>query len=642
MIDRESNPARRTLRRRLALTVAAAGAASAVLLTVACSRTGGSGKTGSALTADRAVVKRASFDITTTASGELEAKNQKEIRSELEAQSTIVKIVDEGVSVKKGDILIELNSDKIDSSLLDAQIALEGAKADLTTAENNLAIQKTDNDTKVRQAELKLELAKIALEQWEQGEVKKMRQQLALAIEKADRDIARLTEKYERSKELLAKGFLSKNDFQLDEIAKLEAEAAVKKAALDNTIYEEFTYKKERKKNMSDVEDAQAELGRTKLNALSELANKEAALNKAREQLKRRDEQLEKLVKQKKACTIIAPQDGLVVYGTSLERNRWGMGGDGALTVGREVYPNMLLMVLPDTSEMVASVKVQENLSAKVRPGMAAAVRVDAAGGRSFTGKVDSIGVLAESGGWRDPNLREYTVKISLQDAGSALGLKPSMRCEAQLVLGKVDDAASVPVQAVFNDGAVRFVYASEGASFVRVPVKLGRRSETTAEIAAGLTENQVVLLREPSPGEVLGRTWDKEQLVLAGYSVGEDGIPFSAENGGDSRRADGKSKGAAPGAGQGPGRGRGKRDGQPEAGARVATKGGAAPAAKTETPGAETTATEATTDASTTDTKADTATEASSTTPAAPTTPAAASSEARPPAGAAATGEGK
>jgi len=508
------------------------------------------------MTADRAVVRKTSFDITTNASGELEAKKQIEIRSELEAQSTIVKIVEEGVTVKKGDILIELNSDKIDTSLLDAQIALEGAKADLTTAENNLAIQQTDNQTKTRQAELKVDLAKITLEQWEQGEVKKMRQQIALAIEKADRDFARLGDKFKNSEELYQRQFLSKNDYDLDKIALIEAEAAVKKAALEHTIYEEFTYRKERKKNVSDVEDAQAELERTKLNALSELANKQASLNKAQEQLKRRQEQLDKLVKQKEACTIKAPSDGLVVYGTSLERNRWGMGGDGALQVGREVYPNMLLMVLPDTSEMVASVKVQESLAGRVKAGQAATVRVDAAGGRAFTGKVDSIGVLAESGGWRDPNLREYTVKITLVDA--VAGLKPSMRCEAQLVLGHVDDAASVPVQAVFNDGAVRFVYAGEGGRFVRVPVKLGRRSDTHAEIVAGLSESQIVLLREPTPGEVLGRAWDKVQLAAAGYTVGEDGIPYPTDAGSPRGQERGSDRAKS---GTDAGKGRAKRD---------------------------------------------------------------------------------
>lgn len=72
---------------------------------------------------------------------------------------------------------------------------------------------------------------------------------------------------------------------------------------------------------------------------------------------------------------------------------RRGPAADGA-----QVYPNELLIVLPDTSEMVASVQVHESLAGDVKPGMAATVKVDAVGGEIFQGTVDSIGVLAESG----------------------------------------------------------------------------------------------------------------------------------------------------------------------------------------------------------------------------------------------------
>lgn len=136
--------------------------------------------------------------------------------------------------------------------------------------------------------------------------------------------------------------------------------------------------------------------------------------------------------------------------------------------------------------------------------------------------------MLAESGGWRDPNLREYTVKISLNNVEPGSGLKPSMRCEAQIVLGRVDNALTVPVQAVFSDSGVRFVYLAEGGRFVRSPINLGRRSETSAEILAGLKENDIVLLREPTAGEILSQPWEKAQLELAGYSIGADGTPVA------------------------------------------------------------------------------------------------------------------
>ncbi|MFN9992964.1 MAG: hypothetical protein ACK54H_06435, partial [Phycisphaerales bacterium] len=33
-----------------------------------------------------------------------------------------------------------------------------------------------------------------------------------------------------------------------------------------------------------------------------------------------------------------------------------------------------------------------------------------------------------------------------------------------------------------------------------------------------------IVLLREPTPGEVISEAWDVKQLTDAGYPVGEDG----------------------------------------------------------------------------------------------------------------------
>lgn len=493
------------------------------------------------LTSDRAFAKLASFDIVTTANGSLEAKNQIEVRSTLEIESKIVTIVDEGKTVKKGDVLVELNADKIDTAVADAQIALDGSNAEKMTSENNYKIQVTDNQTKIRQAALKVELAELSLEQWRKGDVEKTRQANTLGLEKTRRDVERLTEKLARSKELLDKGFLSKIEFQSDEIAKIEAESASEKAKLETLIYENYMYPKEEKKNQSDVDDAKAELERTKLNADSELANKEASLSKANKQLKQHQDNLEKFKKQRLACTVTAPNDGLVLYGSTIEMSRNGWSRNGSLQVGQEVYPNMLLVALPDTSIMIASVKVQDTRASQIKPGQLVTVRIEEAGGKVLNGKIESIGVMAESSGWRDTQ-REYTVKVALEDIDAASGLKPSMRCEAEILTGRVDNVLTVPVQAVFNDGAICFVYTPQGQKFVRTPVNLGKRSDATSEITAGITEGQVVLLREPTAGEVLSKPWDKAQLEIAGYTMGEDGVAFVTGKGPPGKGGRGKA----------------------------------------------------------------------------------------------------
>jgi len=474
-------------------------------------------------TLEQYIVAKTSFDITTTANGELEAKNQIEIRNQLEQQATITYIIDEGKIVRKGELLIKLNDDAIKTNINEELLQVETAKAMLTQAEEAYNIQVSENESNLRKAQLKVELAKLALEQWEKGEVKSKRQELELAREKAKREYERLKEKYEQSKQLQDRGFLSKDELQRDELAFVEAEAMVARTTLDCEVYEQYQYPTEQKQKTSDLEEAEAELARVVSKNESDLATKKAELENRRRQLAIREEKLAKLEAQLAACTMVAPADGLVVYSTSMERG-WGWGGEGPLQIGRQVYPNQLLIVLPDTSEMVASVKVHESLAGRIRPGLPATVKIEALGGHVFDGTVTSIGVLAENvSRWMDPNLREYTVKIALQDAAGA-GLKPSMRCEGEIRLGRVEDAISVPLQAIFNEGFLRYVYIPSGSKYIRRPISIGRRSDRFAEITAGLEIGERVLLREPSPGEVLSRKWTDAELAAVGLRQTEQG----------------------------------------------------------------------------------------------------------------------
>lgn len=479
------------------------------------------GSGGAGLPADRAAAKLFAFDVSTTANGELEARNKIEVRNPLDQQSTIVQIIPEGAWAKKGDLLVKLNVDDLQQKIDEESLRLESGNADLVAAENAYTIQINQNTSQLRQAELKVMLANLALRQWQEGDVRTKRQELTLAIDKAGLELERLADKFQRSQELLGEGFISKDECDRDEVSYIEAISSYTTANLAMKVYENYQYQKDEKTKLSDLEEAKSELERTRLNNEIELASKDAKRNNQRASVSIMKNRLEKMTKDRDAATIKAPADGLVVYSTSMDRMRWG-GNDGPLQIGQQVYPNQLLIILPDTSEMVASVRVNESLAGKVKPGQKVAVKVDAASGAVFNGQVESIGVMAESGGWRDPNLREYSVRVSL-DAKNA-GLKPAMRCEAKLVLDTVPEVLTVPVQSVFNDGPVQYVYEPRGGHFVRTPVRVGRRSETVAEITSGLDAGRVVALREPRGGEAIVSPWDHDELKKLGYTISESG----------------------------------------------------------------------------------------------------------------------
>ncbi|MBL8886968.1 MAG: HlyD family efflux transporter periplasmic adaptor subunit [Phycisphaerales bacterium] len=516
--------------------VVAAGVALVLVAGTVWSLRGGSTSSGQGAgsdmlpTTDTAEISRVSFDITTLATGELEAKKQVEIRSRVEQQAVIQEILPEGTRVKEGDVLVRLNADRILTSIDEQLLQIETSKSELVAAENGYNIQVNENANNLRNAELKVTLAQLSLQQWLEGEVKTKREANRLALSQSKLELDRLAEKVIRSQKLQEQGFLSKDEMDKDELEYIKNQSAWIKSQLDDKVYEEFQFPKDQKQKQGDLEQANSELVKVKMNAEIDLASKAAQRNNKRTQLTIRENSLAKQRQQLDASTVKAPSAGLVVYATSMRRNGWG-GNEGPLQIGRQVYPNELLIVLPDTSEMVASVQVHESLAGDVKAGMSATVKVDAANGKVFQGVVDSIGVLAESGGWRDPDRREYTVKIKIEGEDDIALLKPSMRCEARLTMGRIENAIAIPVQGVFTDGPVRFVYAQKSGRYERIPIKLGKRSDTFAEILAGADAGRTILLRDPTPSEVLAGGWEKPKLELAGYSLDEKGNPIVKEN---------------------------------------------------------------------------------------------------------------
>ena len=541
--------------------------------------------------ADMAVVNKTSFEIATTASGDLQAKTQLELRSELDFEASLVELAAEGAMVKAGDLLFRLNTDQIQTQIDEALLRVESAKADLVAADNSYEIQKSENESKIRQAQLKHEVAILALEQWDKGERVQKEKDIELALDKTAKDLERLIEKYEQSIELNKQGFLSRDEMQKDEISLREARAARAKAELEQNTYMNYQKPKDEKTKKSDVEEAEAELSRVKQQATIQLAIKDADRVNRRRTLGLHEDKLAKLQRQIVAATVRAPQDGLVVYANSAGRNFFD---DSPFAVGRKVRPQEPLIVLPDTGEMVAAVRVHESLAGRIRPGQLAIVKIDAYAGRSFLGTVDSIGVMAESQGrWSDPNRREYTVKIAMDETGPDVSLKPAMRCEAVITLGRVEDVLAVPLQAVFNDDMVRFVYVPRGSKYARVPVQVGRRSDTRAEIIAGIAEGERVLLREPAAGEIISAPWDESQLKLVGLKMSPEGKPVplaGASSEGDPTK---RRQGRPPGGGRGrPGGGPDGRPPEgkgPEAKAPVTAPEVKTPEAKGEVAGAET-----------------------------------------------------
>ncbi len=454
--------------------------------------------------ADLFQVEQGSFEITVPASGNLVAQNQVEIRNTLDGNAAIAEIVAEGSAVNAGDILLRLDDESVRERITDAKETLVKAEAAVEADEAALEITRKSRESSMSAAAVSVDQARLALLAWREGEVVSQRNALKLAVRTATKDFNRLRDKYEKSLKLRERDFISQNDLEQDEIAMIRAEAALSKANLDQEVYEKYTFQKEEQARESARTQAVEEKDRIDQRTAAQVRSAETKLEASQANLVSKTDRLDRLEVQLGATTVAAPSSGMVVYGSTIERDRRNEN-ESALRVGSTVHRNQLLIVLPDTSQMAAKVKVNEALSGLIIAGQTAIIRTDALPDQVFEGTVHSVGVLAEDGGWRDPNRRDYSVRVDLHDI-STYSLKPSMRCTARILVEVVDEATFVPVHAIHRRGRTTFVYVRANNGFDERIVELGRSSDRYVEITGGLGGGDEVLLRDPPAGSVLSR----------------------------------------------------------------------------------------------------------------------------------------
>lgn len=494
--------------------------------------------------ADLFSVTRGSFEITVPASGELTALKQTEIASRLDGRATILTVVDEGTWIEEGDVLIRFDAKELEENIKDATDAVTTARTALITAQSNLDIRRRANASELEKADVDIELADLAFRVWAEGQDLSARQKHELSVKTAKKNHERLVARFDASKDLLDQKFISRDEYLQDEIKMIEASSALEEAKLAKQVYEDYESKKEKKKLESELQQAKDKRDEYAGRHKNEIATLEAEVKSKSYHVESKEKRLAEHLAQVEMCEVRAPQAGLVVYTSSLSSGRWGRNDREAPKVGAEVRRNDPIMLLPDTSRMVAEVKVNEALSGKIRAGNGAVVFSDAKPDMPLRGEVLSVGVLAETGGWRDPNRRDYTVRIGL-DSAEGLDLKPAMRCRANIYVGSVDDALYVPISSVLRRGSVAFVYKPDGSGFAEHQVQVGLSSELYIEVTAGLEEGDQVFLREPPADRITKKIADDPDGP--GDGAADRGRP-GPPSGGEVRKKSGENDDATAG----------------------------------------------------------------------------------------------
>lgn len=219
-----------------------------------------------------------------------------------------------------------------------------------------------------------------------------------------------------------------------------------------------------------------------------------------------------------------------------------GLLVESHIRLGEPVEPDKELLDISDLSEVYAVARVPESQAAKLQPGSTAHIRISALGDAAIEGKMLRFGTSAD----RESGTIDAVFKVANPD----LRMRPGMRAEFSLVLGRRENVISIPRAALQGDASKRFVYVKHfdlPHAFIKTPVQVGEVNDRRAEILGGLFPTDEVVTRGAYSLSFAGGGSVSLKAALDaahGHEHAEDGSELTPEK----RAALAKAKAAASG----------------------------------------------------------------------------------------------
>lgn len=455
--------------------------------------------------------KLAPFEILVVERGALDSMKNAVLTSKVEGTTTIISIVPEGKPVKEGDLVCELDASTLNDKETQQEIAVVKARAMLEQATEDLAIQKTQNDSDLSAARLKFDLAKLDLEKFEKGDLVQQMEDLQAAVKLADETLSRTRESCNYIRQMTQKGYKNQNDLESEELVLQRNELDKRSAETKLRAFENYTQKRTRKELEANTQEFSREIERTDRKGKAALAQKEAELESCKLTLEVESKKHERMKEQIKACKIYASQDGQVVYANT----RDGRQSDSVLIeVGSSVRERQAIINLPDLDSMKVNARIHESRISLIRQGLEVAVKVDAYPGEIFHGEVDSVASVPSSTGGFSRDFKEYEAIVKIVDSPDKVNkLRPGLTASVEVMVQHRDRVLQIPVQSLVSVGGHPFVFAAKGEKVERKEIKVGQSNDKMVEVASGLADGDEVVM---NPRTRFKKEIDELEAVVA------------------------------------------------------------------------------------------------------------------------------
>ncbi|MCL4206555.1 MAG: HlyD family efflux transporter periplasmic adaptor subunit [Pirellulaceae bacterium] len=404
-----------------------------------------------------------------------------------------------GALVKRGDVLIQFDTAKIDRAIDDLRADLEINQLSLRQAEQSLqALEEfTPIDLKAneRLAKMSDEDQRYYFDKQRPFDLKVLEfslQSSKNSLEYAEEELKQLEKMYE------ADDLTEESEAIVLKRARNTVEAAKISLASAQMRYDFATQFSLARADESTRESALRTRLQTQRTAVAlpvALEKQRLEVAKLNQQRLRSEERLKKLEADRAKMTVKSPLEGIVYYGKAV-RGKFSDSATQAesLRPFGNVQPNQVVMTVVQPQPLSVLVSIPEDKLYRIRTGLAGTAIPKAYPDSKLPVTAARISSIPTG-----PGTFEGEFRVSR--GGKADQMVPGMACKVEVVPYLKRNALHVPPKAVMTDEKTDETYVwlvDKNGKPERRPVTVGEKTESQAEILKGLAAGDKVLLEAP------------------------------------------------------------------------------------------------------------------------------------------------
>ncbi|WP_061278878.1 efflux RND transporter periplasmic adaptor subunit [Leptospira interrogans] len=363
----------------------------------------------------------------------------------------------EGEKVKKGEVLLQIDTLQLELERKKNQSALQSAFSSLSLSEEKYA--KARENVEVRMLD-----------------IEKRRTQ----AKETKAELAKMKMTFAGKETLYREGGISKEEIEHAQTSLITAEAKYRMSVKDLEMgMVGFRNEDITSKNMKVPEDPKEKL---KLFIDINTRIDKAEVNVARSQVEAAQAALTSTEELIRAATIRSPIDGVVAY---VNKHVGEYVNPGAVN-----SPDQAILVLVNIHKVFAKLNIRESDMTSVHKGMDLEFTADVYPEKKFFGKVGIVNPIV------DPKTHTIEVKALIKNENRSLN--PGMFIRGSIFTGETKMSLLVPSESLFaKDNDAAWIYVLNDGITLRAKVKTGNQYEDKIEILEGLNPGSIIAVEK-------------------------------------------------------------------------------------------------------------------------------------------------